>query len=110
MPKLLTEAQVAAYHRDGYLSPLRAMDAAEMTGLRANYAALCAREGGALSKRTNQKPHLLVTWLDELARHPRILDAVEDVIGPNILCWASGFFDKPAHSPGFVSWHQDSTY
>jgi chlorinating enzyme len=110
MPKLLTEDQVAAYRRDGYLSPLRAMDPNEMAVLRAQYDALCAREGGALSKRTNQKPHLLVTWLDELVRHPRILDAVEDVIGPNILCWASGFFPKPARTPGFVSWHQDSTY
>jgi ectoine hydroxylase-related dioxygenase (phytanoyl-CoA dioxygenase family) len=86
------------------------MDPNEMAVLRAQYDALCAREGGALSKRTNQKPHLLVTWLDELVRHPRILDAVEDVIGPNILCWASGFFHKPARNPGFVSWHQDSTY
>jgi non-heme Fe2+,alpha-ketoglutarate-dependent halogenase len=110
MPKLLSEAQVAAYHRDGYLSPLRALDAAETGALRAHYDALCAREGGMLSKRTNQKPHLLVTWLDALVRHPRILDAVEDVLGPNILCWASGFFHKPAHHPGFVSWHQDSTY
>lgn len=110
MPKLLTEDQVAAYRRDGYLSPLRAMDPNEMAVLRAQYDTLCAREGGALSKRTNQKPHLLVTWLDELVRHPRILDAVEDVIGPNILCWASGFFHKPARHPGFVSWHQDSTY
>ena len=110
MPKLLTEDQVAAYSRDGYLSPLRAMEPDEMAVLRAQYDALCAREGGMLSKRTNQKPHLLVTWLDELVRHPRILDAVEDVIGPNILCWASGFFHKPARNPGFVSWHQDSTY
>jgi non-heme Fe2+,alpha-ketoglutarate-dependent halogenase len=110
MPKLLTDAQVAAYHRDGYLTPLRAMSAAEMADLKAKYDALCAREGGMLSKRTNQKPHLLVTWLNDLARHPKVLDAVEDVIGPNILCWASGFFHKPAHNPGFVSWHQDSTY
>jgi chlorinating enzyme len=110
MPKMLSEAQVAAYRRDGYLSPLRAMDAADMAPLRREYAALCAREGGMLSKRTNQKPHLLLPWIDELVRHPRLLDAVEDVLGPNILCWASGFFHKPAHSPGFVSWHQDSTY
>jgi non-heme Fe2+,alpha-ketoglutarate-dependent halogenase len=110
MPKLLTEDQVAAYRRDGYLSPLRAMDPGEMAVLREKYEALCARDGGMLTKRTNQKPHLLVTWLDELVRHPRILDAVEDVIGPNILCWAGGFFHKPPRSPGFVSWHQDSTY
>jgi ectoine hydroxylase-related dioxygenase (phytanoyl-CoA dioxygenase family) len=43
-------------------------------------------------------------------RNPVMLDAVEDLIGPDILCWASGFFIKEAHDPGYVSWHQDSTY
>jgi ectoine hydroxylase-related dioxygenase (phytanoyl-CoA dioxygenase family) len=42
--------------------------------------------------------------------HPKVLDAVEDVIGPDILCWTTNFFIKEANSPGFVSWHQDSTY
>ena len=31
-------------------------------------------------------------------------------MGPDILCWGSSFFQKEAHDPGFVSWHQDSTY
>ena len=39
-----------------------------------------------------------------------MLDAVEDIIGPNILCWGSSFFTKNAHDPRFVSWHQDTTY
>jgi ectoine hydroxylase-related dioxygenase (phytanoyl-CoA dioxygenase family) len=56
------------------------------------------------------KPHLLFTWLNDLIRHPRILDAVEDVIGPDILCWSTGFFIKNARDPSYVSWHQDSTY
>ena len=56
------------------------------------------------------KPHLLFTWLNELIRHPRIMDAVEDVIGPDILCWGTTFFTKEARNPGYVSWHQDSTY
>ena len=69
-----------------------------------------AREGGTMSRRTNMKPHLLVPWLEALVRHPKVLDAVEDIIGPNILAWGSGFFTKGAHDPSFVSWHQDSTY
>ena len=56
------------------------------------------------------KPHLLFTWLADLVRHPAILDAVEDVLGPDILCWNTSFFTKEARSPGFVSWHQDATY
>ena len=49
-------------------------------------------------------------WFDTLIRHPRILDAIEDVIGPDILVWTSTFFIKEPHSPTFAAWHQDGTY
>ena len=65
---------------------------------------------GNLAGPLRHKSHLLFTWLNDLVRHPRILDAVEDIIGPNILCWGSSFFIKEPRNPGFVSWHQDSTY
>jgi hypothetical protein len=42
----------------------------------------------------NRKPHLLVTWLNLLIRDARILDPVADILGPDILCWGSGFFIK----------------
>lgn len=35
---------------------------------------------------------------------------VEEVLGPNLFCWSSSFFIKEAGDPGYVSWHQDSTY
>ena len=73
-------------------------------------AELEGREGGKISARTNRKPHLLLPWLNEVIRHPTILDAVEDIIGPNILCWGSGFFAKAVKDLALVSWHQDSTY
>ena len=41
---------------------------------------------------------------------PRSSTPIEDVIGPDILCWSTTFFTKEAHSPSFVSWHQDATY
>jgi hypothetical protein len=50
------------------------------------------------------------TWLNDLIHHPGIVDAAEDLIGPNILCWGTSFFIKEARNPGYVSWHQDSTY
>jgi ectoine hydroxylase-related dioxygenase (phytanoyl-CoA dioxygenase family) len=53
---------------------------------------------------------LLFDWADQLVHHPRILDAVEDVIGPDILVYHSTLFVKEAHTPAYVRWHQDSTY
>ncbi|BBK42074.1 syringomycin biosynthesis enzyme [Allostella vacuolata] len=110
MPKRLTEQEVAAYRRDGILFPIRVFPEAEMASYRGQLAELEAHDGGTLSRRTNQKPHLLVPWLADLVRHPAVLDAVEDVLGPDILCWGSGFFSKRPGDGTFVSWHQDATY
>lgn len=110
MPKVLTQEQVERYKRDGYAFPFRVMSQEDATSLEAKLRALEAREGGTMSRKTNMKPHLLLPWLCDLARHPKILDAVEDVLGPNILAWSSGFFIKGSNDPSYVSWHQDSTY
>jgi ectoine hydroxylase-related dioxygenase (phytanoyl-CoA dioxygenase family) len=86
------------------------MSAADAHGYRRALEAHEARAGQALQGNFRHKTHLLFTWADELVHHPRILDAVEDAIGPDILCWTTNFFIKEANSAGFVSWHQDSTY
>ena len=54
------------------------------------------------------KTHLLAGWLAGVVRNPRMLDIAEDLIGPNILCWSSGFFGKAANSTGRVGYHQDA--
>jgi ectoine hydroxylase-related dioxygenase (phytanoyl-CoA dioxygenase family) len=110
MPKVLSAVEVARYHRDGFHFPVGVLSAAEACSYRDRLEANERQLGGPLSGNMRQKPHLLFTWANELARHPRILDAVEDVIGPDILCWSTTFFTKEAHSPSFVSWHQDATY
>lgn len=86
-----------------------ALSTTEAAALRARLEAYEA-SAGDLKGPLRHKSHLLFTWLNDLVRHPRILDAVEDVIGPDILCWGTSFFIKNARDPGFVSWHQDSTY
>ena len=48
--------------------------------------------------------------LDRIVHDSRILDAVEDVIGPNILAAGSTLFIKEPDSQGFISWHQDARY
>src|SRR6185369_6633036 len=105
----LPEAAAAHYREHGYYAPIRVMPVAEAERLR---RCLEAHEKlhGVLKGSMRHKSHLLFTWLDGLIRHPAILDAVEGVIGPDILCWSSTFFVKEARDPGFVSWHQDSTY
>ena len=110
MPKSLSSAAVAQYHRDGYYFPTRVMSANDAARYRRCLEEHEAKTGAPLQGNWRHKMHLLFTWADELVHHPKILDAVEDAIGPDILCWTSNFFIKEARSPGFVSWHQDSTY
>ena len=106
----LSQGQIGRYHEQGYLAPIRVLSPARAAHYRRMLEAAEAANGGPFRGAMKQKPHLLFTWLDELVRDEAVLDAVEGVIGPDILCWASGFFTKEAHDPSYVSWHQDLTY
>ncbi|MBV8775680.1 MAG: phytanoyl-CoA dioxygenase family protein [Alphaproteobacteria bacterium] len=110
MPKSLSDGQIAFYRREGYLAPVPVMSAAEALRLRATLETIEAGMGGPLRGDLRHKAHLLFPFLADLVRHPAILDAVEDVLGPDLLCWNTNFFIKEAATPSFVSWHQDSTY
>lgn len=110
MPKLLTDDQVTGFRRDGYLCPIRIMSEAETAQVRRGLETFEAARGGPLAGEYRHKAHLLFPFLADLVRHPRILDAVEDLYGPDLLCWTSNFFIKEKSGPAFVSWHQDSTY
>jgi len=106
----LTAQQVAQYKRDGYVFPVPVMPAVEALGLRRQLEAVEARQGGRLEAVQRSRAYLLFKWLDELIRDSRVLDPVEQLIGPDILCWSTIFWIKDASSKSFVSWHQDNTY
>ena len=109
--KVLTKAQVETYARNGYHFPVRAMSAEEAGPYRGKLQDLARKLGTSVMKTgLPNKPHLALAWADELIRHPVILDAVEDVLGPNLLCWSCSLFVKDARDSGYISWHQDSTY
>src|SRR5438445_12749643 len=110
MGKRLSAGAVAQYRRDGFYFPLPVLSSAEAHVMRDKLEAHERATGGPLAGGMRHKVHLLFTWANELTRHPALLDAVEDVIGPNILYWGTNFFIKEAHSPSFVTWQQDDTY
>ena len=110
MPKILTQQQIDNYWRDGCVFPVRVMSEADAKAIRAKLEAFEKETGGPLKGSLRHKSHLLFSWLGDLVRQDRIVDAIEDLYGPNLLCWTTNFFIKEAHNPAFVSWHQDSTY
>jgi hypothetical protein len=106
----LSAQQVDQYHRDGYVCPVPVMSASEAAGLRRQLEAVEARQGGKLEAAQRSRAFLLFKWLDDLIRDPRVLDPVEQLIGPDILCWSTIFWIKDSGSRSFVGWHQDNTY
>ena len=89
MGKVLSAGQVAAFERDGYVFPVDAMSAADARALGRRIEDYERESGVDATKRLRVKGHLVFPWLVELARHPAILDAVEDLLGPDILVYLS---------------------
>ena len=121
MPTLLKAADIASYHDDGFISPLSVFSEDEAAAFRTHIESFEASHGPVFTENRPRpgdtfkgsyrfKSHLLFKWLADAVRHPTILDAVEDLIGPDILCWTTHWFIKEANSPQYVSWHQDSNY
>lgn len=110
MPKVLTPTQVNSYQRDGLLFPLPALNDAEVEYFRSCHDELDRRLGGRPTAEQKGDCHLQFKWVCDLATHSSVLDAVEDIIGPDILIHSSTIFTKYAQDEKFVSWHQDSHY
>lgn len=110
MPKYLTRAQIDSFERDGYLASIPVLTPREVEETRIAFEDHAGRIRGKLTQQYKHKTHLMLRWADGLVHHPRVLDAVEDLLGPDILCWTTNLFHKAPGSPQFVSWHQDSAY
>jgi len=110
MPNTLTADQVNRYERDGLVFPIRVMSAEAARACRTHLESFETSQGGALKGAHRFKSHLLFKWLADLIREPGILDMVEDLIGPDILCWNTNWFIKEPRTANFVSWHQDNNY
>ncbi|MEQ9124594.1 MAG: phytanoyl-CoA dioxygenase family protein, partial [Alphaproteobacteria bacterium] len=104
---------VDAYKREGYLPGAPLLTAEEAARLRLDCERTCGTEIKSLGRRqasNRVKPYLLYPWAAGLVRHPRILDAVQALIGPDILVFHTTVWLKEPGSESFVPWHQDGTY
>ena len=110
MPRKLTAGQIAQYERDGFVCPVDAFSAERARGWRDRLEAFERAEGQKMTRGHNFKPHLLFPWVDEIVHAPEVLDAVEDLIGPDIRLFHLTVWPKDPGSGAYVSWHQDATY
>jgi ectoine hydroxylase-related dioxygenase (phytanoyl-CoA dioxygenase family) len=111
MPKRLSEFQQRQYFDDGLAFPIPVLSAEEVRRFRAASDELESRLGGKPRTVEVRQMHLHFPWAYELAVHPRVLDAVEDVLGPDLLIWATELFAKHPHDEAVsIGWHQDRPY
>ena len=110
MRKRLTEAQQAAYQRDGFVAPIDIFTTDEVAQIHAELDAAEAAHGEQLQAAGRNNAHFVLPVLDRIAHDHRILDAVEDVIGKDILVAGTTLFIKEPETTGFISWHQDARY
>jgi len=101
-----------AYERDGYFFPCDVTSEAEAAGLLADLEAAESEIGSDRARLSllRSYPAQLLPSFAGLVRHPRLVDAVSRIIGPDVLVWSCSFFIKEAGSKSYVSWHQDLNY
>ncbi len=110
-PQTLSPAQVERFNERGFLLPFDGLQSDEVRELRAFFDGVLAAfiELGRTSYSINTA-HLRFARIYQLVQHRRIVAAVADLLGPNVICWGSHFFCKMPHDGKSVPWHQDSTY
>lgn len=110
MAKYLNQKQIDEYRRDGFVAPVDVMSAQQAGEYLQALEQAEKQWPTELSGQGRNNPHLCFSFFDELTHHSRILDAVEDLIGPDVLVCGSVLFAKDAGDDAFVSFHQDVTY
>jgi ectoine hydroxylase-related dioxygenase (phytanoyl-CoA dioxygenase family) len=127
----LTQEQGEFFAENGYLAYGSLLDAAEVEALRREYDAefrKAREEGGARNlsadgaadaqeKTAAPTQMLQIMQMCERNLHfrrliydRRILDLVQNLIGPNIMLFHDQALFKPARTGGAVFWHQDNAY
>jgi hypothetical protein len=110
MGRILSTGQVEQFGAEGYVHSFRAVSAAQAAEYARRIEAYEAQAGHDANRTLKIKGYLAFPWLVDLGRSAAILDAVEDLIGPDIMLFGASIFAKNGGDGRYVSWHQDSAY
>jgi ectoine hydroxylase-related dioxygenase (phytanoyl-CoA dioxygenase family) len=102
---ILTDGQLADYEELGFIQSIPILSETEVQYYRAEVEKTCRAIGGRVAR--INAAHLFFRWAWELSTHPRLLDCMEQLLGPNILLKSTRLFYKYGRSASFVGWHQD---
>ncbi len=113
----LSKLGAQQYQEKGYYYPIRVFERSAADEFRARFLDYLARKEQSLSGLPPRdhylvlsQTQLLLRWIYKIVSHPEVLDAVESVLGANIMVWSTQWFPKMPGDKTYVSWHQDATY
>ena len=106
----LTNNQIKHYYDTGYVSPIEVLTKDEAKEIKEEIETIEKKWPSELNGLGRNYIHLISPVFDKICHNPKILDAVESVIGKNILICGTTLFVKNPNEEGFVSFHQDAKY
>ncbi len=106
----LTKKEINHYREHGYVAPINVLSITEAINVRNEIEEIENKWPNELDGSGRNYVHMISPVFDKLAHNSKILDAVESIIGTNILVCGTTLFIKNPNEKGFVSFHQDAKY
>ena len=106
----LSPNQLKQYEDEGFVSPINIFSKNKAKDIRDEIELIEKKMPEELEKSGRYNAHLISPLLDEVTHNPKILDAVQSLIGKDILVCGTTLFIKNPNEKGFVSYHQDAKY
>ena len=106
----LSSNQLKQYKDEGFVFPINIFTNQKAKEIRNEIEFIENKIPGELEKSGRYNAHIISPLLDEVTHNSKILDAVESLIGKNILVCGTTLFIKNPNEKGFVSYHQDAKY
>ncbi|TLS52628.1 phytanoyl-CoA dioxygenase family protein [Paenibacillus antri] len=107
-----TEFSLERYRTEGYSGPIAGLSLEEAeAGYRSFFETLGqSRHRPGPTSANLSAWHHRHRWAYDLATHPRIVQAMRSILGPDIILWAMHFWYKEPRNEKFIPWHQDINY
>ena len=106
----LSSNQLKQYKDEGFVSPINVFSKEKAKEIRDEIELIEKEIPEEFEKSGRYNAHLISPLLDEVTHDPKILDAVQSLIGEDILVCGTTLFIKNPNEKGFVSYHQDAKY
>ena len=107
---MLTDKELKNYKDNGYVAPIDVLSLEEVEEIKKEIEHIEKKWPDELVGLGRNNVHYISPVFDQVCHNSKILDAVESIIGKDILVGGTTLFIKDPDNKGFVSWHQDAKY